>query len=652
MPLSISTTEGQDSSLRIANLRLRCEVEEDILPQSDVVQETLHEIAAKRCILNNLLPVARLLPELLTAIFMYFAMDPSTYTARGFKTGPYSWIVVTHVCHRWRSIALNTPKLWSYIYPGALNRVEEFLARSDQVALHIRHWDWVLPTTYQASLNAVLVQLSRIQELCLVRVPNNVLEHVFAAVDMECFNAPALKLLKFIGIRDSSFPNILNKCTLPALKSIEIRGYSIPWELPILHLDLTNLVLHPSLPDSSLLGKVLNALFYMPSLQTFELIREQCDGSCKSQSYGVLRSVELLRLQKLHLRLDVNSVDAFMLHCTVSPSAVIRLNTVLSHPHPLPNNPDLIRSIIANSLTLDTAIPLTGLAIRLKSTDSDFRPPCSYQVVIRTYNVEPSSIDIMLPPPNFSLFFSLRDVTMLPEVLQQILLDLPLSEVLYLSMERSPSFRLLLPFSRELAKFLARLIARCSPSGLEILNISGLCITILDSLLSLPLHDWLQLTTGWCCADRVKGLFGCLKMLVLGETRRVEMYPYLESKEQAESLCEAIRGQYYYDQRDVLLNVVDAVAELCYQEGRFTENLQFVPYTPLSPWSFYYDVFPNATNHPNCDSDFCGSNNLVDPTEGDWVDHACSGARVTFDFRGDTGITIENPAFSSTNEDL
>ncbi|CAL1716192.1 unnamed protein product [Somion occarium] len=660
----------------------RSEVEEEIFRHREIVRQELHAIAAKTRLLNNLLPVSKLLPELLADIFMYFAADYSAYASLGSTPGPYSWIVVTHVCHHWRSVALNAPGLWRFIYLGAPDLVQLYLSRSSHAPLCIRSWIWipraeeqwgwwpnkprsVPPSNDLTSLNLIFLQVSRIQELSL-GVPDYILQRAFAVFNAEGFDAPALQMLKLNGVNNSSFPNILNKCSLPALKSVEIRGYSIPWELPFLYLDLTNLVLHPSSPDSLLLEKLLNALFYMPSLQTFELINEHCDGLCESPRTNVaLRSVELPLLQRLHLHLDVFSVDAFLLHCTFPSSTIVHLNAEVRHVHPLPYSSKVLRSIIVNSLMSSIAPPITALAIDFESLYVDPDPPRPCRMSFRTYNIDASTIDIVLPSPTFTIRFCHQQGSHLPELLEELLCDLPLSEVVYIRICTSSSCRVF-PSSHKLAKFLATLISRCSASGLHTLSVSRRGIDLLCSLLSLPLHDWLQLTSNWRCSGRETGLFGCVKTLVVTAMKRSQRR---QRHSQLSDICDAIleHAKYYrstcgpfsklilqqcFQVRSVLLSMVDAVAQLLCQEGRFTENLPLVPFNRLYPPPNSVADYPDSDLDLGDWGDGLSSSPDVRPIEGDWVDHLRSYGRVTFDFRGDTGITIEQNVASPSNENL
>ncbi|EKM51923.1 uncharacterized protein PHACADRAFT_101677 [Phanerochaete carnosa HHB-10118-sp] len=85
-------------------------------------------VAAKRR-LNELTPIGRLPSEMLAETFLH--------RSAGWSTGDQSWIEVSHVCHRWREIALDCPALWGHIYTHTSAWTRELLLRSKQAALDV-----------------------------------------------------------------------------------------------------------------------------------------------------------------------------------------------------------------------------------------------------------------------------------------------------------------------------------------------------------------------------------------------------------------------------------------------------------------------------------------------------------------------------------
>ncbi|KAJ3559094.1 hypothetical protein NM688_g546 [Phlebia brevispora] len=75
------------------------------------------ELSGLRLHQNELLPVARLPPELLGIIFYEYIADMWKHVSEH-----YPWMCLLHVCHTWREAALATPRLWTRIRPRRRGR--------------------------------------------------------------------------------------------------------------------------------------------------------------------------------------------------------------------------------------------------------------------------------------------------------------------------------------------------------------------------------------------------------------------------------------------------------------------------------------------------------------------------------------------------
>jgi hypothetical protein len=124
-------------------------------------QESTRALRSRR---NTLAPISRLSSETLASIFFYFPSCP-WYKVYGYYSpfkerhspqkdlGHLGWIVVTHVCRRWREIALENPGLWSCIDFTRLTSacVAELLARAKMTPLHLEANVGVIPNEWSAA---------------------------------------------------------------------------------------------------------------------------------------------------------------------------------------------------------------------------------------------------------------------------------------------------------------------------------------------------------------------------------------------------------------------------------------------------------------------------------------------------------------------
>ncbi|TCD68959.1 hypothetical protein EIP91_009349 [Steccherinum ochraceum] len=85
---------------------------------------------------NALLRAIRIPVEILAEIFLHCR---AAWDDRVWERFLDPWVAITHVCHHWRSVALDTPTLWSDIYcrPSSLRQVEAFLSRTKNAALSL-----------------------------------------------------------------------------------------------------------------------------------------------------------------------------------------------------------------------------------------------------------------------------------------------------------------------------------------------------------------------------------------------------------------------------------------------------------------------------------------------------------------------------------
>jgi len=84
---------------------------------------------------NMLVPISILPAEILARIFHFSASSEQPYSRS------LGWVHVTHVCRRWRQIALDDPTLWThFFFPYSRNedRIAERLSRARNAPLVIK----------------------------------------------------------------------------------------------------------------------------------------------------------------------------------------------------------------------------------------------------------------------------------------------------------------------------------------------------------------------------------------------------------------------------------------------------------------------------------------------------------------------------------
>ena len=442
---------------------------------------------------------------------------------------------------------------------------------------------------------------------------------------------------------------------------------------------------------------LLGVLSHLPRLEDLCLSHGYTTDGDSLQG---LPTAHLPCLQKLKLCSSASNIDAFLTYCTFPPTAVstfevpTRQGGTYQYWGGTPQgetNWITLHSLIMKSVDVIQGYkPLTGLSIELKSASADppneAAPTFKSHIIISTYHFDPDSVPVYnsmhLPDPRFRVEVVYTGLLDAPDLLHHLLLGLPHGQTRFIHVSSSPDATLNIDLPKT-GKFFANLISRCCPTGLEALQVTGQCVDILPSIItswnSVSLdEDGLMDHAIDVPTPRfdphspnpaLRGLFGCIRTLVLTDLRR-SIKRRRVSHSAFTMLCDTIRSQrkYYRDQcgpftklvlqrctieRDWLFDLVDSIAELSYQQGRFIEHL---PPEPFDPWI----VIPPSPIRTPSPEPFLG-NHLALPDmdldvtmwpphtdlpllpairTGDWADHVRYG-RVTFDFRGQQHIEVE-----------
>ncbi|KAI0059580.1 hypothetical protein BV25DRAFT_1054039 [Artomyces pyxidatus] len=308
---------------------------------------------------NTLSPISRLPPEILSRIFSHLAA-PSLNT-------PWMWQTVSHVCRRWREVAVFSPLLWTSIDFRSAAWTMEFLQRSQYAPLAVHTGDLL-----HRDINSVqwaLHEMPRIRELSLSgntdtleRLEDHLLEE-----------SPLLETLSLSatshgrGFDDCYIvPDGLLAGYAPRLRKLSLSMCRVSPTLPILA-GLTHF--HASVPDPRgcfPVSDLLALLSMMPLLET--LILEHAvpaleTTGCTGSEEPV---VTLNRLASLQLNDTMASCAYLLSHLRVPASAALRVICGIERPYEDDEIELLPRLLV--SPRIERATPFAALHFRNLST--------------------------------------------------------------------------------------------------------------------------------------------------------------------------------------------------------------------------------------------------------------------------------------------
>ena len=241
------------------------------------LEKTARSLKLRR---NALAPISRLPPETIAIVFSFLSL-PRGYVRllTGDKQDILAWLRVSHVCHRWREIALDQPRFWSRIDFTTLTPAgaTEVLSRSKmapleleadlsclhwagdrvdafgkQLSSHVSHTSRLNITADSADLQTIIEQLAS---------PAPALEWLSLIVDDECH--PRMGFPSNAAISHALFDS-----TAPRLSRLQLDHCDISWTSPlfkslrILELQVLSHLSRPSLEEW------LDAMEQMPQLET------------------------------------------------------------------------------------------------------------------------------------------------------------------------------------------------------------------------------------------------------------------------------------------------------------------------------------------------------------------------------------------------
>ena len=183
----------------------------------------------------------------------------------------YCWIRVAHICHHWREVALQTPRLWATLDIGRYEPILELLSRSKQAPLSIKAHS---SRAQDQSLSQVFKAFPRIQdlELTLSTRHYDLLASEFPKVAPQLRRIVISRSLDSFGM-PSDLPKIFDNCSLPSLENLQIENYRLNWTHSILVPTLSRLTVLSAEVYDNRTRPMLDAIQTMPLLQHLDLTR-------------------------------------------------------------------------------------------------------------------------------------------------------------------------------------------------------------------------------------------------------------------------------------------------------------------------------------------------------------------------------------------
>ncbi|KAI0785756.1 hypothetical protein C8Q75DRAFT_308243 [Abortiporus biennis] len=186
--------------------------------QEQSVQKLKHQM-------NDMIPVSRLCPEILSNIMLLVVrdtqlgyLDKERYEGEIKDPRCNSWIRIAHICQYWRQVALKTGRIWSHVFLVGSDCAKELIARSGTAPLYITLLKQQAERTWlsEADGNTAL--------LFIIWIKNTTSNYHYNDREMVLDNCrkvfhkvhslPVLDNLKLVNFRISMFVSFASQSTL------------------------------------------------------------------------------------------------------------------------------------------------------------------------------------------------------------------------------------------------------------------------------------------------------------------------------------------------------------------------------------------------------------------------------------------------------
>ncbi|KAF8481675.1 hypothetical protein DFH94DRAFT_404322 [Russula ochroleuca] len=299
-----------DTSSAESRERLRQTIDDEI---NSLVESTL----ALKFRRNTLVPISRLPPETLTAIFSF--LSPSAWNK---EAGQMS---VAQVCRRWRETALNYSRLWTQINFAKLTPAgaAEMLARGRMAPLHLEAVSMKMNETQLVAFEAHLeAHISHTRHLSINGRLRTALNRLVSP-------APILEFLSLSHISRQFklvqvvIPVNLFNGSVPSLRSLELENCDISWKSPLLKRLRTLKIRRPYTKSRPKLEDWLDALNEMPQLETLFL---QYATPLATGRIRASRAITLPSLTRFHISASAEDCALALAHLVLPALIWLHVN--------------------------------------------------------------------------------------------------------------------------------------------------------------------------------------------------------------------------------------------------------------------------------------------------------------------------------------
>ncbi|KDQ51344.1 hypothetical protein JAAARDRAFT_532423 [Jaapia argillacea MUCL 33604] len=287
-------------------------------------QEHLKQVAILRSARNSFNPIHRLPIEVVLEIFSIVAETWYPRTVEDVRPS-VCWLALTHVCHYWRELALNTPTLWTTIDVDLrdLRWTRAFLERSQNTSLDLRivSHEGVSDKSHQDLLASIVSGTTHRLGKFKVFLNSNDLRKLL--LSLENLSAPQLESLEILCSTSwrGDLVSTLFGNQVPHLRSLILDTVTVSWDSPLFK-NLTYLsIAQESRGSPETSTQFLECLRNSPLLEGLRLTYAIPP---LPQHTEPTRRIDLPRLRSFFLSDEDTNIGQFLPHLSIPGTCNIR----------------------------------------------------------------------------------------------------------------------------------------------------------------------------------------------------------------------------------------------------------------------------------------------------------------------------------------